>query len=438
MRKIFKNKGLLAGTAGGVVVSLIAIYMLVLSPPHKADTGLGGRADLTNAPALRNNRMDPVGQDEANRRVTENSAEANSAKEKGNGYVAPPVVQAIAPVTKPVVEEAKHEALPKVSGADDATPLVINQPTAPVVDPNIQQALQQSLTQQADEVIASAMGGNGNMVVADYRPPSKSGTAASAGAARSGAPGSSGQPNAVDLSQYNMVLAAKPGDVFYSRLTIGFNSDDPQGLPVFATIYDARPDGTYGPLHGSRVMGAVTYSQSQAAVTFTEMVLPDGRTAPTRAMAVTLKDQRSGVAQSVDRHLFSRYGALTVASLLQGVGYAGQMMIANDRSFYSNNSGVYSGGNNGVDWKQVGLASAEPLGQNLSSSLNSTFNRASTKSSPGGMEVGIVFLQPVQIPTGLKGSGGNQVAGGPAPLGMTGPGGGSVQVENRSADAAAE
>lgn len=431
MRGLLKRKGLLAGLAGGVFVILIAVYLLLLSPPRRADTGLGGRADVAGAPALRNNQMEAVGRDEANRRVTRNGEEADQARNGGANYIAPPVVQTAAPVQKPKTAQARRESLPKVAGAESDQPIVISsaQPQGPVIDPNTQQMLQQALGQQADEVISSTMGGNTAMTVAEYRPPAPKAAAAGA-AGQAGAAGDKKQ--GLDLSQYNVVLAAKPGDIFFSRLTIGFNSDDPQGLPVFATIYDARPDGTYGPLHGSRLMGAVNYSQSQAAVTFTEMVLPDGRTAPTRAMAVTLKDQRSGVAQNVNNHTFERYGALTVASLLQGLGYAGQMMIANNRAFYANDSGVYSGGGGGgVDWAQAGLASAEPLGQNLSSALSQSFSRPSTKSSPGGMEIGIVFLQPVQIPTGLKG--GSVVAqAAPAPLGMTGPGG-SMQVENASA-----
>ncbi|GBQ74776.1 hypothetical protein AA14337_0009 [Acetobacter malorum DSM 14337] len=448
MKNLMKKKGLLASVSGIALVGVIATYMIFGSSPPTSDSGTGGRADISNVPALHTDNMNAVGRDEANRRVTRNTADAEQARAEGKGYVAPPTIAEAVPNRKDDAAGPKRQArveLPPVEGIHSTDQQAQGVNSAPVyaASPDMASEMQmmgQQLGDQVDEVVSSTLGGANYMTVASYDKPKPVGAAGASravnGAASgvagvaggNGAIGPDGKPS-VDLSQYDMVLAAKPGDVFYASFKIGFNSDDPQGLPIFATIHDARQDGTYGPLDGAVLMGSVNYTQRQAAVTFTQLILPDGRQADTKAMAVKMGSLRAGVASKVNYHSFGKYASLTFASLLEGLGYAGEMFVQNSRSYTANNSGVYSMGNNGVIWPEAGLMAAMPLGQNLNSALGQNFNRQPTKIANANDEIGIVFLQSVQIPEGMKG--GRQAPGQEAPsrspFPPSGPMGGSVQ-----------
>lgn len=427
VRQWAKQPKILAGVAGGAIMVVTVSYLLMSPPVRRADQGLGGRTDITPPPALQSNPMQRVGQDEANRRVTLNVQKAEEAKLAGKSYMAPPVVaradEGDAPSEPPQAKAARQArglnvatpALPAVAGVENGqeTQQVVHE--APPVDNQLVQEISSNLSKQVDMIADTVMqGGEASKVlwyseakpkqvqavaqpVAAQRPLQTGQPVAGANPQASGMAVAAGQQAAVSTSPYDMVLAAKPGDIFYATLKIGFNSDDPQGLPIFATIHDARPDGTLGPLDGAVVMGSVNYTEQQAAVTFTQMILTDGRQAETKSMAVKLDTLRAGIAQNVNNHTFAKYGAMTVASLLQGAGEAGQMLIQNDRSYYANNSGLYSTGNSNMNWGQVGLAAAQPLGNNLSSALSQSFNRPATKSSKPGMEIGVVFLQSVMI-----------------------------------------
>ncbi|MBS0987445.1 DotG/IcmE/VirB10 family protein [Acetobacter okinawensis] len=433
VRRWAKQPKILAGVAGGAVMFVTVSYLLMSPPVRRADQGMGGRTDITPPPTLQSNPMQRVGPDEANRRVTLNVQKAEEAKLAGKSYMAPPVVARVDEgdaLSEPPQAKAARQArglnvttpaLPAVAGVENGheSQQVVHE--APPVDNQLVQEISSHLSTQVDMIAETVMQGGeaskvlwysepkpkqgqttrqnlaGAQSVTTQRPLQTGALVAGANPQTSGMPVGAGQQPVATTSQYEMVLAAKPGDIFYATLKIGFNSDDPQGLPIFATIHDARPDGTLGPLDGAVVMGAVNYTEQQAAVTFTQMILTDGRQAETKSMAVKLDTLRAGIAQNVNNHTFAKYGAMTVASLLQGAGEAGQMLIQNDRSYYANNSGLYSTGNSNMNWGQVGLAAAQPLGNNLSSALSQSFNRPATKSSKPGMEIGVVFLQSVMI-----------------------------------------
>ena len=426
------------GTFGVLAVGAAVAGVALLSPPPRADNG-GGLAStsLGNVPQIRSDPTQSLDTNEADRRVTKNNRDSKAAEAKGASYIASAVMttehkQVEAPPPPP------KAPLPEVAKVDPQTvALVVAPPTPPPANQQKSEsdnkrdvAFESEVKKQIDDLVRP--GGSRWATVAfkiPAPPPKPEPRPAAAKPAPSGPSGQGGpqQPAYVE------VLAAKPGDGFYARLTVGFNSDDPAGLPVFATIHDERPDATYGPLHGARGMGSVVYADNQAAVVIQRLILADGREAPTKAMLVTIQDVRSGVAENVDFHTLSRWSGLLAASLIQGAGQAGQQLLSNNRSVFLSPGGYASVGQPGIDWGQAGLAALAPLGQNFAAIARQNFSQRPTMSAaggPNGSEVGIVFLETVTIPM-LPPAGGGLV-GGTMNVGMSAvPGMGSTPYRSR-------
>lgn len=396
--------------AGGAAVIVAAGVVLLTTGGPSVDQGGNSPTNLSqNVPRLNTDMLSPVGQEEASRRATANDQKAEEAKQQPDqSYVAPPVIAeevnmgADGPLAqKPPVGLELPEVKP-------IRPEDIKVPESVVVQrqPNPQQEVQvaaererikaendrrNQLAAKVQEQVNQLLANNAqpNINIQGYKePPKKESNGSGNGVGNGNGRGKPSGP---------VILAAKPGDVFYASLKVGFNSEDPRGLPVYATIYDQRGNGSYGPLHGGVLAGQVTYSNDQAAVTFRQMTLRDGRTAPIQAMAATLDEVRPGVAAKVDRHALSRWSGLVAGSLLQGLGQAGRDLVRNDTQTTISDGFATTSGREGIDWQKVGLATLEPLGSNLSQVMARNFQRKPTMSSPAGTDVGIVFLQQVTV-----------------------------------------
>lgn len=394
------------GGFGLAVVGACLAAVAVMSPPVRPDTG-GGLAPmgLNAVPKLRSDPMHPTGTDEADRRATKNARDTAAAERAGKSFVAGPLITTTqgseagaAPPSKPSLPEVVQPDPQQISFPSNAPPGGGQQTSTGRTDAERKRDTEfdDKVKAQLEALMKPSNGAQ--WVTVAFKAPSSPPKAEARPAVRTARDGST----AAQPPPYVDVLAAKPGDIFYSRISVGFNSDDPSGLAVFTTIHDERPDGTYGPLHGARLMGSVVYAPDQAAVPMQRLILADGREAATKAMAVTLDEVRSGVAEKVDYHTLSRWSGLLASGLIQGAGQAGQLLLSNNRSVFLSPGGYSSVGRPGIDWGQVGLATLAPLGQNLSSVAAQNFNRPATKSArggPNGTEVGVVFLESVTIPT---------------------------------------
>ncbi len=222
-------------------------------------------------------------------------------------------------------------------------------------------------------------------------------------------PGAAGQPQQPSPQQSQLAaeraarskpklyVIAKPGDATYATLDRAFDSDDPQG-PIFATVHDIDAKGIAGPLDGVRLLGAITYSSSQAALQFNQAYLQDGRTLPLHALAISEDDARTGVAKDVDTHALQRYGSLLLASVIQGAGQAGQTLLQNNQQVTTDPAtGTVSASQN-VDPYQVVLTGLQPVGQALTAAAARNFNTPATMTGPAGMGIGVIFLDPVAVP----------------------------------------
>lgn len=208
----------------------------------------------------------------------------------------------------------------------------------------------------------------------------------------------SDQPNPLGGTGGPLILA-RNGDLTYATLVYGFDSDDVRNLPIYAVIHDYLPNGTRGPLDGARIRGQVQFSRDDASIVFNQAILPSGLEMPIQAVAVSDRDGRTGVAQTVNRHVLSRYGSLFLAGLIQGYGEVAQARL---QARYNNGSDtIIVGDGSTVTIEDSGaptdgeiLAGAvRPIGNNLANVAAQNFNRPFTIKAPANMGFALVFLQ---------------------------------------------
>lgn len=408
------NKILIA--VGGVVGALAIAVGIALttggSLPTQDRGGVASTELPTSVPNVRDDPMAPVGKAEADRRATLNQHMAQEAEEKGKSYVSPTVIEEKFPVgsDKDPYQQPSATQPPQATQASLATsapatpqpPQVIYVPASP----NQQQLVQKLADRVQSQIDYAAQLPKPNFVVMAFakpQPPASAAQATPAGTSPAAAsPPASMPPATTTLASYSGnqprgVAAAMPGDRFYGLLEQGFNSDDPRGMPIFATIYDEREDGTRGPLHGARLMGSVSFSRESASARFNRLILGN-RVIPVEAMAVDEETMRSGIATDVDHHTLERYSALFAAGLLQGIGEVGQQLVDRaDNVTVSPLTGTVIYGNDDVNWTEAAMGTVRPVGDAFSRELGRGFGRPPTVSNDGSKGVGIVFLAPVYL-----------------------------------------
>ncbi|MDP4025771.1 DotG/IcmE/VirB10 family protein [Methylobacterium sp. NEAU 140] len=388
-----------AALGGVVLVAALGSAAFILSDAPGIDRGAGGTSEIRgNTPNPGNDMMKPVGRAEADRRAGVNRQAADEKAGAGKPYVAPTVIGESRGPQQGELPESTGEAKPaepKPTEPPPAPPPQIvyrdrdvvhtvyrDAPVQPTASPEQVAAI----NEQIQALLKPSPGGFLVRSFAKGERPKPPEPRAAAAPAMTG-PFGPGVRHAT---------VARAGDVAYAVLDRGFNSDDP-AAPIFATIVDLDERQQPGPLNGIRLMGQIVYSQTQASIRFTTMILQDGRQGPMQAIAITVDQARTGVAEDVDNHVLERYGGLVVAGLLQGVGQIGQQLTQlNTATTFADGYAVQSGRK--IDWLTAGMGAALPVGQAMTSAAARSFGRPATLSSPVNFPIGIVFLQPVVVP----------------------------------------
>ncbi|MCF4130130.1 DotG/IcmE/VirB10 family protein [Methylobacterium sp. SyP6R] len=388
----------LAAIGGVVVVSALGSAAFILRDVPGTDRGAGLASEIRGqTPNPPNDMMKPVGAAEADRRAGVNQQAADEKAEKGKPFVAPTVIAEKRgatmgelpdgnPEPKPAEPPPEPKVVEKIIYKDRPVIQTVYRdvPVQPTADPDQVAAIN-------DQIKALLKPTPGGFLVRSFakgeRPKPPEPKAAAAAAPVPTGPFGPGVRHAT---------VARAGDVAYAVLDRGFNSDDP-AAPIFATIVDLDERQQPGPLNGIRMMGQIIYSQTQGAIRFTTMILQDGRQGPMQAIAITVDQARTGVAEDVDNHVLERYGGLVIAGLIQGVGQVGQQLTQlNTQTVVGNGFAVQSG--RGIDWLTAGMGAALPVGQAMTSAAARSFSRPPTLSSSVNFPVGVVFLQPVVVP----------------------------------------
>jgi intracellular multiplication protein IcmE len=387
---------LVIGAAGSLVLAIGAAAFM-LSGQTAPDRGAGTASNLPNGQNVpRNDQMTPVNTNEASRRATVNNESAQQAREGGKDYQAPTVITGVGPADKgeepTVPPEKKPEPLERVIKETTEKTVYVTQ--VPVQQPVSDAAAKAAIDSQIRALMSGGGNGNGSgprvaMATQKYKAPEKK---------------EEKQTGPTPQPQQKMIMLARTGDVIFARLDRSFNSDDP-GAPIIVSlddvIYDPARGTRNGPLTGMRLVGRITYSENQAAISFNQIVTNTGQQFPVTAIAVSETQARTGIAADVNKHTLQRYSGLFLSSILQGVGQVGQQLVQNNRTVTVSDGVVVAGGND-VNYRQAGLAALQPLGQNLSQAAAQNFSRPPTMSAPAGMGLGIVFLAPVVIPQGIR------------------------------------
>lgn len=167
------------------------------------------------------------------------------------------------------------------------------------------------------------------------------------------------------------------------RTKLATNTDS--GGPVVAEI-------TSGPLEGDRVKGTAQKHEDRLTVTMNELTLQDGRTVPVNAMLMAPDSKETAIASSVDHHYIPRIVLPTLAAGIQGLGQA--LALSGSSSFAgpygaSQNYNTFNGG------QLAGIAAGTAAGQ-LNQVLQQQTPKQSTVNLAAGVDVGIMFLAPVE------------------------------------------
>lgn len=179
---------------------------------------------------------------------------------------------------------------------------------------------------------------------------------------------------------------AKPGDVLYAVLDTAINSDIPG--PVLATVQS-------GPLKGTRLLGTFKQAEDYVVVEFNQGTLPDGRVIATKAVAVDSQTTLTGVADDVDHHYLTKFGAIAGAAFLQGYGRAVQM--SSQRIEYVTTPGSpypVPIQTNQMTGTQIAKSALADVGAALSQVLVKSAQRPPTVQKYVGSDVGILILEP--------------------------------------------
>ena len=394
----------LAALGGVVLFGALGSAAFILRDAPGTDQGAGMASEIRGqTPNPPNDMMKPVGKAEADRRAGVNREAADAKAEKGKPYVAPTVIAEKRGAQMGELPDANPEARPaepppepkvveKIIYQDRPVIQTVYRdvPVQPTADPEQVAAIN-------DQIKALLKPTPGGFLVRSFakgeRPKPPEPKAAAAAAPVPTGPFGPFGPFGPGVRH---ATVARAGDVAYAVLDRGFNSDDP-AAPIFATIVDLDERQQPGPLNGIRLLGQIVYSQTQASIRFTSMILQDGRQGPMQAIAITVDQARTGVAEDVDNHVLERYGGLVVAGLLQGIGQVGQQLTQlNTNTTYGDGFAVQSGRK--IDWLTAGLGAAMPVGQAMTAAAARSFSRPPTLSSSVNFPIGIVFLQPVVMP----------------------------------------
>lgn len=387
--------------------------------------------------------MKPVSTDEGTKRAELNNQQAADAAKSGTAYIAPPVVTdksldrsaqqpstgaaagtsvlggvsmqpplppTVAAVPQPVVGgnggvvySAPSAAGQQVAQQGAAPPQVVyQQQPEPPVDPDVKKAVMA----QIGAVMLSAKGEQSQQRgFATYYSKPEVNASATARASADGSVacrgvdcGDAAQAAPVSavrasLTTSSAALNADPivstGDTCYATLDNGINSDDT--TIVLATIHSCPFEGGEQ-LRQAKLIGRLERAQEQVRVTFNKLRLANSkRSIPAEAIAVTEDEARSGVGQDVDRHYFSRYFSLGMASILSGYGKAAQQ---------TGGTTVITSGSTTITTepltarRQAQIALGE-MGTAFAQEIKRDINRPTTISAPRSMGIGVIFISDV-------------------------------------------
>jgi intracellular multiplication protein IcmE len=179
------------------------------------------------------------------------------------------------------------------------------------------------------------------------------------------------------------------GTILYAQLVGRANSDYPG--PVLAKILQ-------GEYTGATLIGSFQTAQNALTISFDRMTVSTSRsgeeineTIPIQAVAVDTRYIGTGLATSVDRHLFQKLAIGFVAGFAQGFGDA---ISQTGETTIDTGNGTVTTGSRDLDANEELLAAGGQSVSEVGNILQQEFgNRPTTVIVEAGTPLGVLFLQ---------------------------------------------
>lgn len=174
------------------------------------------------------------------------------------------------------------------------------------------------------------------------------------------------------------------GETYYSVLQIGVNTDEIS--PIRAISVDK------GILDGAVFVGSPARVGQKATLNFTSMSLK-GRSYKINAIALDPETYRSGIADSVDNHVFSRYSKLALAAFVDG--YAQSLTsVQTTTNTDGSQSSIASQVPNAGDQVAIGIGK---VGQKMTPIFEREFDQPPTVTVTPNRSIVIMFMEELDL-----------------------------------------
>lgn len=174
------------------------------------------------------------------------------------------------------------------------------------------------------------------------------------------------------------------GETYYSVLQIGVNTDEIS--PIRAVSVDK------GILDGAVFVGSPARVGEKATLNFTSMSLK-GRSYKVSAIALDPETYRSGIADGVDNHVFSRYSKLALAAFVDG--YAQSLTsVQTTTNTDGSQSSIASQVPNATDQMAIGIGK---VGQKMTPIFEREFETPPTVTVSPNRSIVIMFMEELDL-----------------------------------------
>jgi intracellular multiplication protein IcmE len=377
------SRKLLLGVAGVAIAA--GVYVAFSAPDLPVNSSTVQKGPMSGTPTLQGgDKLPPAYEEELGKA---DQQRVSAAKNNGGSAIAtlrPGTEEQRAPIPllDPVTEDTPVVETPKI----DAAPIVVSAPVVPNVPivappPAIAQASPENL-----DALKSYMAGlrRGNPVaeVTTYADMDKLNQKV---AAAQTAPAAVQVAAADTKSKVKLPLAGK---ILYAQMVSRANSDSPG--PVLAKIVQ----GEYA---GATLIGSFQKAQDSLIISFDRMTVETTRdgeeineTVAIKSVAVSTDYIGTGLATSVDRHMFQKIAIGFTSAFAQGLGEA---VSQNGQTSYNTSNGTITTSNDKLDTKEeLTAAGGKAVAQTGSILMDEFGRRPTTIIVEGGTPIGVLFL----------------------------------------------
>ncbi|WP_327210746.1 DotG/IcmE/VirB10 family protein [Rhizobium leguminosarum] len=378
------SRKLLLGVAGVAIAA--GVYVAFSTPDLPVNNSTVQKGPMSGTPTLQGgDKLPPAYEEELGKA---DQQRVNAAKNNGGSAIAtlrPGTEEQRAPIPllDPVKEDTPVVETPKI----DPAPIVVAAPVVPNVPivappPAIAQASPENLD-ALKSYMASIRRANPVAEVTTYADMDRLNQQAQAAQTAPAA-----TPVSATADEKSKVKLPLAGKILYAQMVSRANSDSPG--PVLAKIVQ----GEYA---GATLIGSFQKAQDSLIISFDRMTVETTRdgeeineTVAIKSVAVSTDYIGTGMATSVDRHMFQKIAIGFTAAFAQGLGEA---VSQNGQTTYNTSNGTITTSNDKLDTKEeLTAAGGKAVAQTGSILMDEFGRRPTTIIVESGTPIGVLFL----------------------------------------------